>query len=326
MDLVLYVTNKCNLNCTYCFVNKSNEVMKMKTYIDAFNKYKEKIDTITFFGGEPLLYTKLISQIIEYNKSNGYYYNYVINTNGIGINDNLISLCKNNNILINVSLDGCLKSNIKNRFEEEKFKLVEKNIKMLKDNKIKFVINYVITPNNIEYIEESLWYFVQNCFMEVCLMINYDALWSEKDITLMKQQFEKSIPVMLKMVKNNFIRLSPIYNKINCIINGIPEVKCNFGKEVIVIDCDGKKYPCMSFVGNKNYEIVDDKQDFINTCDVKKCKNCEYLNLCNNNCMCRNCNINKDSKIDVNCECEKIFIEIAKKIVDKISNHQLYDN
>lgn len=323
MNLVLYVTSKCNLNCSYCYVKKSKEVMKLQTYIDIFKKYKKEIDTITFFGGEPLLYFKLISQIIEYNKSNDYCYNYVINTNGIGINDNLINLCKTNNILINVSLDGCLKSNIKNRFEEAKFKLVEKNIKMLQHKGIKFVINYVITPNNIEYIEESLKYFVKNAFMKVCLMINYEACWRKKDILLMKQQFEKSMPIMIKIVENDIIRLYPIYNKIHCIINDIPEEKCNFGKDSLVVYCDGKRYPCMAFVGDSDYEIVDKCKNFINTCDISKCNNCEYLNLCSNNCMCRSFYANKNSEVDVNCECEKIFIQIAKSIIEKMLNHQL---
>lgn len=297
--------------------------MEIQTYKNIFEEYKKKIDTITFFGGEPLLQFDLINQIIKYNEKNNYIYNYIINTNGININDNIIDLCKKKNILLNISLDGNLKSNSKNRFGEKIFKLVEKNIKEVKDKKIEFIINYVITPNNIKYINQSLKYFVKNGFADICLMINYDALWTKKDIKLMKEQLEKSIPDMFKVIDGDFIRIYPIYNKINYIIEERSETKCNFGKDNIVISCNGKKYPCISFIYDSNYEIVEENKIFTNICNIEKCKDCEYKTICNNNCMCRFCYHNKKSKIDVNCECEKIFIEIARKMVNKILNHEL---
>ena len=323
MNLVLYITNQCNLNCSYCFVEKNKKVMEMQTYKNIFEEYKEKIDNITFFGGEPLLQFELIKNIIEYNEQNKYSYNYIINTNGIYINDNLIKLCKEKNILLNISLDGNQESNNKNRFDKKTFKLIENNIKMVKNKKIEFIINYVITPNNIKYINESLEYFLENSFIDICLMINYDAFWTKKDIELMKEQLEKSIPLMLKIIDDDFIKIYPIYNKVNYIIEEKAQTKCDFGKDSIVVSCDGKKYPCMSFVYDNNYEIIEKGQMFTNICNVEKCKECEYKDICNNNCMCRFCYHNKESEVDVNCECEKIFIEIARKIVNKILNHGL---
>ena len=323
MNLVLYITNQCNLNCTYCFVNKNNQVMEFQTYKNIIEEYKEKIDTITIFVGEPLLQFELIKKIIEYNEQNKYSYNYIINTNGIYINDNLIKLCKEKNILINISLDGNQESNNKNRFGKKTFKLIENNIKIVKNKEIECIINYVITPNNIEYIKESLEYFIGNGFIDICLMINYDAFWTKEDIKYMKEQLEASIPIMLKAMEGEFINIYPINNKINCIVEEKKEIKCNFGKDSIVVSCDGKKYPCISFIYDNNYEIINKDQIFTNICDIEKCKDCEYKDICNNNCMCRFCYHNKKSEVDVNCECEKIFIEIARKIVNKILNHEL---
>ena len=51
-----------------------------------------------------------------------------------------------------------------------------------------------------------------------------------------------------------------------------------------------------------------------NTVDTTKCHNCKYLPLCTNNCMCRYKN-NKNT-IDINCEIEKIMIDLSYKIID----------
>jgi len=323
MNLILYITNQCNLNCSYCFVDKSEEVMKIQTYKKIFEEYKEKINSITFFGGEPLLQFELIKQIIEYNEKNNYRYNYIINTNGINIDNNIIELCKKNNILLNISLDGNKKSNSKNRFDAKIFKLVERNIKAIKKEGIQFIINYVITTNNIKYITESIKYFLNNDFMDICFLIDYDAIWSKKHIEELRKQLEKSIPIMLKAKNEDFIKIYPIYNKINHIIEEKDSIKCNFGNDNMVVYCDGKKYPCISFAKNNDYEIIGKESIFTNICNVEKCKECEHKNICDNNCMCKFCYSNKKSEIDVNCECEKIFIDIAKRIVNKILNHEL---
>ena len=329
--MIINPTLDCNLSCWYCYESHIANSRLNDELVEAICKhieFKHKEDSIkflhlSFFGGEPLLQFELIKKIIEYNEQNKYSYNYIINTNGINVNDSLIDLCKQKNILLNISLDGTLKSNSKNRFVEETFNLVENNIKAVKNKGIEFIINYVITPNNIEYINESLKYFIKNGFMDICFMINYDAFWTKKDIKLIKEQLEKSIPIMLKVIDGDFIKIYPIYNKINCIIEEKRETKCNFGKDSIAVSCDGKKYPCISFIYDNNYEIIHEDQIFTNICDIEKCKDCEYKDICNNNCMCRFCYHNKKSEVDVNCECEKIFIEIARKIVNKILNHEL---
>lgn len=65
----LYVTNKCNLNCSFCSCSDRQKTLEMK-----FDEVKEVIDiladrgakAITFSGGgEPLLYPK-INEVIDY--------------------------------------------------------------------------------------------------------------------------------------------------------------------------------------------------------------------------------------------------------------------
>ena len=67
--IVLNLTDRCNLNCTYCFAKKRNKTMSMATLkqsihfaiTEATKHTKEpKNILVTFFGGEPLLaYSKI---------------------------------------------------------------------------------------------------------------------------------------------------------------------------------------------------------------------------------------------------------------------------
>jgi organic radical activating enzyme len=72
----------CNLKCSYCDeIEKRYEVYDMKKIISEIKKLskKENIKTISFTGGEPLLYADEIENIIK--KLNGY--KVMLETNGI---------------------------------------------------------------------------------------------------------------------------------------------------------------------------------------------------------------------------------------------------
>jgi uncharacterized protein len=74
-ELILYVSEECNLRCTYCFVNKKPRRMTLETGQKAVDYFLNRnisgtaYDlTLSFFGGEPMLETELISQLIAYAK------------------------------------------------------------------------------------------------------------------------------------------------------------------------------------------------------------------------------------------------------------------
>ena len=314
-SLILFLTNNCNLNCKYCFVKKEQHQSKLD-----FTKYKEVIDnnnkqisSITFFGGEPLLYIDLIESIIKYNKEKKYHFQYILNTNATLINDQVMEIIKQNNILVNASLDGNIISNSNNRFGEIIFKKVINNIYKLKQNDIEVIINYVITPNNIDHIYESLHFFKEQSINKIALLFDYEAIWQEKDLIKLKKQLEKSMDIFSDISNKDFI-VYPIYSKVLAILENKEIPKCRFGEETIVLSRTGEIYPCISFVDDKGYQMIDFNHHLKNTVNISKCKNCKYLTLCTNNCMCRY--NNNPNEIDINCEIEKILIDISSKIID----------
>lgn len=99
----LMLTNKCNLSCAYCYEQHKQDygkftVESLRQAYDWFNKVNDKPKkSFQFFGGEPLLFKKLIKQFIEENDThlNAHYKNYTgtyisMCTNGLLIDDEFI--------------------------------------------------------------------------------------------------------------------------------------------------------------------------------------------------------------------------------------------
>lgn len=118
--LILEATQQCNLRCKYCGfsgnylfdrVHNSNHMdsVVMKKAIDFYmSKAKEGIKSISFYGGEPLLRFNLIKDAVRYLESE--YPNgekkIKISTNGTLLNEELIDFFIDNEITLQVSLDG----------------------------------------------------------------------------------------------------------------------------------------------------------------------------------------------------------------------------
>lgn len=122
-ELVLQVTQACNLSCSYCpFANKTENVYQRnhsgkkmdwetaKKSIDLFEECSTEIDevSITFYGGEPFLNFPLIQKVIDYSNKlfTGKKVRYALTTNGTLLTDEIIDFIYKNNISVMFSIDG----------------------------------------------------------------------------------------------------------------------------------------------------------------------------------------------------------------------------
>ena len=292
--------------------------MTINTYIKVIEELKDSTNHITFFGGEPLLCFDLIKEIVKYNEENNIKTKYNVNTNALLLENDILDYCIEKDFLLNVSLDGTKESNLLNRCNEDQFNKILNNIKKAIEKDGNVIVNYVIDPNNINSYYKGIKFLVENNITKICLMINYEAKWTNKDIELFKKQHDKVIDILLE---NTNIKIYPFESKVEAITSKTPVKKCNFGNDNVIISYEGNKYPCMGFVNKEDYLIKENNQQFENTVNVEKCLNCKYLPYCSNNCMCKYAKIHKDSEVDPNCCFEKIFIKSATDyIIRKIDN------
>ncbi|WP_326982993.1 radical SAM protein [Chryseobacterium sp. MYb264] len=123
-SFVLKVASRCNLNCSYCYMYnlgdktylKQPKFMSMDTmtiFAEKLSRYSDehglKSFQIVFHGGEPLLYPKEFyreSIKIFRKKLNDSYFDFVLQTNGVGLDEDWYSLFNELNIRVGVSIDG----------------------------------------------------------------------------------------------------------------------------------------------------------------------------------------------------------------------------
>jgi uncharacterized protein len=117
-QLILNVTEQCNLRCTYCAYSgryhnrrthssRSMDFQTAKKAIDNLLKRPQKEMHISFYGGEPLLKLNLIKQLVAYTESltsNKIFWN--MTTNGTLLCPEVSDYLRGKGFLLMVSVDG----------------------------------------------------------------------------------------------------------------------------------------------------------------------------------------------------------------------------
>ncbi len=116
--IVINPTLDCNLSCWYCY---ENHISKSKLSDEFIALFKKHIGTkyssepfseliISFFGGEPMLQTKKMIELIEFIKQFTYEksinLSFSITTNATILNSNLLNILKNHRVSFQITLDG----------------------------------------------------------------------------------------------------------------------------------------------------------------------------------------------------------------------------
>lgn len=158
-QLILIITESCNIRCKYCiysdnyphikgYTQKRMSINTAKKAIDYYMKlHQKRIDSgfkrkpiITFYGGEPFLEFRLMQQVVEYCKEKKYNPRFFATTNATLLNDEMINFIIDNEIVMTFSLDGFKENNDRNRvFFDGKgtFDIILKNVMRLQDEKKK---------------------------------------------------------------------------------------------------------------------------------------------------------------------------------------------
>ena len=101
------LSEKCNMNCTYCNVDKQS---KLYSTIEDFNNYYSTINDLEFdfdiFGGEPFLYLDIVNHIVNELTADRRCRSINITTNGTITNPMVRQISKNSKVHLTISYDG----------------------------------------------------------------------------------------------------------------------------------------------------------------------------------------------------------------------------
>ena len=220
----LHVTQRCNLNCFYCYnkknLNKKTKELSTEDWQGVIKELINKgVNEFVFTGGEPLLRNDL-KAIIEFIPKDC---KKTILTNGTLLTKEKIELLEFIDSIV-ISLDSMNEQkNNDNRINSNSYNLIE-NLKAIPiDYRKKVAIRSVVTKNNVIGLDK-VKKFAQELGMN---FICSDCLPNSKE--------ELDIFVPSETIDDYIFDINKM-------------ISCGAGTSVIAIDCDGSIYPCQSFI------------------------------------------------------------------------------
>ncbi|QAT60445.1 radical SAM protein [Acidilutibacter cellobiosedens] len=299
MSITLWITNKCNMNCKYCYVGdeKSNFSMP-KLIIDKsiefifknFGKYKDNVNDylmVRFHGGEPLIEFNLIEDIVKkinYRKKDKNF-KFAITTNGTILDKDIILFLKNEIYDLTVSLDGNKKTQDTMRpFKDgnSSFEKVLKNAEILEREIGNIRIRMTYDSNTVYNLYDDIKFLIDEGFKYIVpASNNYDINWDEDDVECLKITIIK-LREYIKARGTSNVHIS-LLEKPQYINKG----KCNMGNKSINIYSNGDLYPCIASSGRKGFKMG----NIFSGLDEDRRNKIIYESECERECACRGCSI-----------------------------------
>ena len=281
LNVYLAVTNRCNLDCYYCYgdypVRQNWKEFSTEELLKLFDDLAARgTCLLQLQGGEPLLRPD-IGVLIERVRANGMICDMI--TNGILVEKkfdvvkNLDSIC--------ISLDGRKEINDRNRGEGT-FESIMRAIELCSSNGIATRINAVLTeqtqPEDLRFLAETAKR--TGALLNFSLSFQYESLKEggpahHLDITdeqirdflrLIKKLEAESYPIQFSQMAHDLALNWPFsYQKRMALADEIPVYyrypKCFHADYIVFIDGDGSVYPCCNFWGNPKWNIRKDGLD-----------------------------------------------------------------
>lgn len=330
-SITFVVTEKCNLNCTYCYekhsFHKNGKSMSKEVAKDAIdfilnddmlNGYADSKKSpcliLDFIGGEPLLEIDLIEYICDYFVFKSFELNHP------WANNYMFSICSNgllfdtpkvkkflekhgNKTSFNITIDGNKELHDSCRLlpnGKGSYDIVEKSFQLLIDKYNGNSTKLTIAPGNITHVFDAtkhLWDMGAQFVNENCI---YEEGWDYSHAKELYKQMKLLADFLLE--NNNYqFYYSSLFNE--HIGGKVTQDKnyCGGNGEMLAIGPDGVCYPCLRFM---QHSMKSDRPEFI--CgniydglmnpqeDERLCKLCSITLSSQSDDKCKNCPISSE--------------------------------
>ncbi|MDY5822408.1 MAG: radical SAM protein [Helicobacter sp.] len=320
------VINDCNMRCKHCFIN-AGRVEKQQIDIENILAKVRDITiingytSVTISGGEPLLHKNIFS-LLEGLRG----HKVSLFTNGILINESIIDKLQPLVSNIQISMEGISAEKYEQNRGYGNYKKVLQAINLIKAKNIPLYLAVTILPDTLLDIEENLVDFVKMLdYKNMQIRLNNEiemsgAALHELDLRNYDMQHSNIVVfnLMKKLGKLGFaVEPSKVKN--------IRFKNCGIGTS-IVIDSDGKIYPCSYFSSYhipytasakhiiKEFNTINNNTSIEH---IEKCKDCELKYICSGGCKINNLVKNKNM---IFTSCNDDF---KQKQLEKLVNSEL---
>lgn len=288
--LCIFTNSNCNLRCTYCYENKTEESSfdfdNIKHQLDIILKEPTEHGTlIKLHGGEPFLVFKQIQDLCEFLWQHNYPEKYIIHTttNGTLIRGTIQKWLQANKhrFSIKLSIDGKKESHNRNRpgsFDKIDFAFFLRNWPNI-------VIKMTISPTSIMNFSENVIFLHELGFKNIQPSFAEMVKWQEKGIgRIFFKEMNKLSSYYLEHPEIKPCTFFKVPFE-NIFINKENSHPCTIGTKKAYDLNTGKKYPCHLF-----FESVcgKKKSEELSSIDFSKkelltnhlCSKCPFSKIC----------------------------------------------
>ena len=339
--ITLVMTHQCNFDCKYCLQKHEDVYMPRETAVKAIDMLADSLKTIkgkpnaqiSFYGGEPLLARSEIEYLIGYanaklDKIPDIRYAYEITTNGVLLDQSFIDFAKKNHVILALSHDGVAQDPVRvDRGGNPTRAIVDQKLDMLLKTFPDTIIMMTVHPEYASTISESVKIFYDKGVRSVSMVLAHGerVTWDEESFALVESELQKVEELYVKWNEGNgYFRFIPFENKIRNYIRekDADNAMCHFGCHKLMVDADGKYYPCSHFIGREGFNIgsIDEGSDEKKIrsleekrVEAKDCEDCVLRPRCRHTCACANHGHTGDmSQVSaLQCEYEQLTIRLA---------------
>lgn len=331
----LGITNNCNLQCRYCYIEKSNINMENKTVDIIVGQLQEIIEergyeelVVKFTGGEPLINESVLKYAVDVlNERILIKKHFEILTNGTLINSKLIAYFKEKNVTISVSLDGKDEESNSNRKDvcgNDYFNKVFDSVIALMENGVVPNIMLTINSSNLRNLPDITSFFIDNNLkfrfsLEKDFITGIPPILADKDYLI--AQLNKSFDVMEEKLNENEFKWKFKFADVRFGVNR--DCVCNAGRDYIAFSADGKIGCCGMGLSTTNirigehcnpmnllYERYNEWSHWVDV--LKECKCCTWKKCCAGGCPLQNSLVNGQISKGVYCE---VFKEVVPRLL-----------
>ena len=252
----LNVTDACNFDCKYCFVNHQPNHMPFQIADDTCKWLLSNSNTpqVFFFGGEPTLrWDDIVVPLVEKYPE----IEYSITTNGFVLDKEKIDFLSKHNFSVMLSMDGNELTQSYNR-NSNSFKHLDLIIPYLLEKIPLINFRGTIIPDTCMYTFENICYAYNKGFKTCYFTINIFEEWSTEDRLMLEEEIKKFTLAYINSWVNNkeFINFTPfsdmikllVKKELNLLDNEVNIYKCGLGRGYGAIDYKGDIYTCQEIV------------------------------------------------------------------------------
>jgi|GEM_PF-1360463 len=284
----LALSEQCNLNCTYCNVDKySSKKVSAELFLNEFKKKREEHPTelfqIDFYGGEPLLQWDLIKTIIEETKAEDNL-QYFLPTNGLLLNDERVDYLNQHDVSVSLSFDGLWQDKNRKQHDGRQSRTSFLDKKSVFKKLKKKSCHSMIYKDNFNLLENHLYILNELELNPEFTLIRDVGVWSEGDTQkfnlafteLLEWYMQRVDTVEMPSLMKEYLKHIVLFTskKVQVDYCGASETHFSF--------TENKLIPCNRFKDQSMSEQIEQFKQ------MDECNSCSVKNFCRKGCLFEN--------------------------------------